>query len=286
MSTPPAPAGPVLKWKDNPTPTGEIITSTAWHNDFRYEAIKLIAGGFTLDVSNPSAKNITFENFDFKSYPVGSIAEAKALAEHHAAGKPMPAKDVERGTETPPDTTPPPPSAPTHAFLVEKAAAWLAAQSCAVVITEMASAGGETPDAIGWAQRGNSILIEVKISRADFLADRFKAFRRDPWRGMGSLRYYCAPAGLLTAQDLPTGWGLLEWNGKKLLRRVKATGGHTPATQALALAHIGSGLEICLLLSALRRIGQTCPPGISIKAYTLTTQNKATLGVQPLPEPP
>lgn len=90
----------------------------------------------------------------------------------------------------------------THTELITLSAAWLRAQNCSVVITDMTHGGSETPDAIGW-QRTDSILIECKASRADFLADRHKPFRRDPERGMGMLRYYATPEGLLKPEDRP-----------------------------------------------------------------------------------
>ena len=46
---------------------------------------------------------------------------------------------------------------------------------------------GEQPDAIGFRNLA-SCLIEVKCSRADFLADRKKHFRIEPSKGMGDWR--------------------------------------------------------------------------------------------------
>lgn len=86
---------------------------------------------------------------------------------------------------------------------------------CSVAIAETANAiHGEIPDAIGWRpfkhQRCGSILVEVKVSRADFLADANKPHRKDPTIGMGNYRYYLAPEGVLTLEDLPEKWGLIE----------------------------------------------------------------------------
>src|SRR2546430_10016870 len=62
----------------------------------------------------------------------------------------------------------------THAQLVQKAVEWLRAYRCGVVLSEQACISGEMPDAIGWKRSCHSVLVECKISRADFLADRGK----------------------------------------------------------------------------------------------------------------
>ena len=156
----------------------------------------------------------------------------------------------------------------THDMLVEAAAAWLRSR-CSVVITEMAHLESETPDAIGWKSK-TSILIECKASRADFLADRWKPFRRDPGSGMGAVRYYCAPSGMLKAEELPEGWGLLE------LRAGRLRVAKQPPAKKFPRRHIA---EITLLLSALRRIGQTVSPGMSVRHYVIETKCRASLGV-------
>lgn len=64
---------------------------------------------------------------------------------------------------------------------------------------------GELPDALGF-RNGASCLIECKTSRADFLPDRKKRFRIDPKLGMGDWRFMLTPKGLVTVDELPTGW--------------------------------------------------------------------------------
>lgn len=106
----------------------------------------------------------------------------------------------------------------THAELVERAARWLTkTQRCPVVVTEIVtlSVTGESPDAIGW-HHGFSHLVECKASRSDFLADRKKPFRVDPAQGMGDYRWYMTRPGLLSPDELPDGWGLLEVNQKQV----------------------------------------------------------------------
>src|SRR5437870_1590459 len=71
----------------------------------------------------------------------------------------------------------------THAQLVQMAVNWLRSYRCGVVLSEQACVSGEMPDAIGWKRGCHSVLVECKISRADFLADRSKAFRQK--RGLG-----------------------------------------------------------------------------------------------------
>lgn len=72
----------------------------------------------------------------------------------------------------------------------------------------------ESPDAIGWKNHGWSILVECKVSRADFLADLKKPHRVNPDGGMGQTRYFLTPPGLLKVDELPATWGLLEVRGR------------------------------------------------------------------------
>lgn len=76
---------------------------------------------------------------------------------------------------------------------------------------------GEQPDSLGF-RSGISCLIECKTSRSDFLADRKKKFRRAPELGMGDWRFMLTPKDLIKVEELPTGWGLLETTGKRILK--------------------------------------------------------------------
>src|SRR5438477_1925411 len=105
-----------------------------------------------------------------------------------------------------------------HEKLVAKAVAWLRRYRCGVVLSEQSCSSGETPDAIGWKRASHSVIVECKISRADFLADREKPFRRKPEIGMGCERYYLTLAELLKPDELPSGWGLLELRGREVHR--------------------------------------------------------------------
>jgi len=61
----------------------------------------------------------------------------------------------------------------THAALVKSAIEWLRSKyRCGIVLSEQACISGEIPDAIGWKGKNHSVVIECKVSRADFLAER------------------------------------------------------------------------------------------------------------------
>jgi hypothetical protein len=74
-------------------------------------------------------------------------------------------------------------------------------------------AGGEQPDAIGVKSCGESFLVEVKVSRADFLADKKKPWRKSDFNAYGSYRAYLTPKGLLSPDEIPYGWQLWEVHG-------------------------------------------------------------------------
>lgn len=82
---------------------------------------------------------------------------------------------------------------------------------------------GEQPDVLGIASCGESILLEVKTSRSDFLADKKKPWRANPQRGIGDFRAYLTPKGLLCPEEVPYGWMLWEVQGvnKPTLKVIK-----------------------------------------------------------------
>ena len=134
----------------------------------------------------------------------------------------------------------------THAQLVERAVRWLRAYRCGVVLSEQACVSGEMPDAIGWKRASHSVLVECKVTRADFLADLGKLFRLKPEKGVGCERFYLTPPALVKVEELPPGWGLLE------LRR-----GRVETVQAAAKnlrTATGFRYEMNLLLASLRRV--------------------------------
>lgn len=134
----------------------------------------------------------------------------------------------------------------THAQLVDKAVHWLRGYRCGVVLSEQACVSGEMPDAIGWKKACHSVLVECKVSRSDFLADRAKAFRVKPEQGVGCERFYLSPAALIQGEELPPGWGLLEFNRGRIEMI-------HPSAKRLRTA-VGFGYEMNLLLASLRRV--------------------------------
>ncbi len=134
----------------------------------------------------------------------------------------------------------------THAQLVDRAVRWLRGYRCGVVLSEQACASGEMPDAIGWKQASHSVLVECKVTRADFLADRAKPFRQKPEKGVGCERFYLAPAELIRVEELPTGWGLLA------LRRGRIEMLRASAKNLRSAT--GFRCEMNLLLASLRRV--------------------------------
>lgn len=100
----------------------------------------------------------------------------------------------------------------THKDLVQLAYKWvLKNASCGIAFKEFVSSNnsGECPDVIGFGSYEHSVLIEVKVSRSDFIADRKKRFRKEPKLGMGRYRFMCVPKGLITKDELPDNWGLI-----------------------------------------------------------------------------
>lgn len=65
------------------------------------------------------------------------------------------------------------------------------------------------------------MLVEVKVSRSDFLRDKHKPHRHTG--GLGDFRYYMCPEGMIKIEDLPDRWGLL-WVNKR--GHVKLMAGH------------------------------------------------------------
>ena len=135
----------------------------------------------------------------------------------------------------------------THELLVEKAVEWLRRYRCGIVLSEQACCTGEVPDAIGWKKQCHSVLIECKVSRADFLADRQKPWRQKPELGVGTERFYLAPPKVIGPEELPSGWGLLEFSRRKVTTVVK------PSRKSLR-SQEGFLTEMNLLLASLRRV--------------------------------
>ena len=135
----------------------------------------------------------------------------------------------------------------THSRLVDEAVHWLRMKyRCGIVLSEQSCSSGETPDAIGWKGRNHSVVVECKISRSDFLADAAKPWRVKSEGALGCERYYLASAGMISCDELPTGWGLLEIRGREI-RIARKSRKNLRGSEGLAM-------EMNLLLASLRRV--------------------------------
>jgi hypothetical protein len=139
-------------------------------------------------------------------------------------------------------------SSMTHSQLVARAVNWLRHQyHCGIILSEQSCATGEVPDAIGWKGLCRSVLVECKVSRADFLADARKPFRLSPQDGIGCERWYLAPPRLIGPHELPPHWGLLECARREVRVAVKAS-------RRDQRGSVGLMKEMNLLLASLRRV--------------------------------
>lgn len=88
---------------------------------------------------------------------------------------------------------------------------------CRIAFTEARNGykTGEIPDAIGFrygVYDEGTVLVEAKTTRSDFLSDKNKPHRINSDLGIGVYRYFIAPEGLISVDELPEKWGLLEVN--------------------------------------------------------------------------
>lgn len=131
----------------------------------------------------------------------------------------------------------------THEELRKAAVRWLTkSKKCSVVLSEMVSAAGDIPDAIGW-KYGMSHMVECKASRSDFHANKNKPHERAQ-SGVGCLRFFlCAPEIIKVDDLLESNYGLLwlESGGIRLKKEPVAR-------------ETNHRKEISMLTSALRRV--------------------------------
>ncbi len=124
----------------------------------------------------------------------------------------------------------------SHGDLVKKAATWLRTKRCGLIVCEASAwSTREFPDAIGWRPNGYSVLVECKVSRADFQRDKVKPSRLSLKESMGRERWYLAPQGLLRASDMPTGYGLIETDGGPIRIVWKAATDERPGRESAEL---------------------------------------------------
>jgi hypothetical protein len=135
-----------------------------------------------------------------------------------------------------------------HDFLRKCAVRWLTGtKKCSVVLSEMSSAAGEIPDAVGW-KYGNSILVECKVSLSDIHANQFKSHIRSE-KGVGRFRYLMVPMGLIGVDHFARlghfkDWGLLYLHENSSVRVRKESESRETDEHR----------EILMLTSALRRV--------------------------------
>lgn len=127
----------------------------------------------------------------------------------------------------------------THNELNTLAVKWLKrpesanGPGCQVALTEVGGLyGGERADAFGyrWGFNAGSVVVESKISRSDFFADRGKPHRKGTTPGMGTYRYFICPEGMIDINHLPHRWGLLWVNSRG---HVKLKAGHVCCSRAM-----------------------------------------------------
>lgn len=95
-------------------------------------------------------------------------------------------------------------------------------------------------------------MVEVKVSRSDFLADKRKKFRGNPKPGVGDWRFYLSPEGVVNEEDLPEGWGLLHYKNGKVF---KVCGVPHRAKWGKSYPFLSNKeVEVSMLTSALRRV--------------------------------
>jgi hypothetical protein len=148
----------------------------------------------------------------------------------------------------------------THRDLCIRAAKYLRSNGivpfhkCAYSVCELERIG-ECPDAFGWSS-GSTQLIEAKATRSDFLSDKKKYWRKNPYFGLGSYRSYICPEGLIEESELPRAWGLLYVLESGKILEIKEAESQACSHQA----------EVNLISSILRR-NEIKPQMFSYKEY-------------------
>lgn len=156
----------------------------------------------------------------------------------------------------------------THKELCQLAVKWLRrpnsqkGHGCEIAVSEASSGwDGECPDAIGFKMQRivKSVLVEVKTSRADFLADKNKPHRNGTVQALGNWRYYMCPTDIIQPEELPEKFGLLYVNKRGHIKHIVSpfinTGGYSYAHQWMSDNFQETNLfrEVFLLARLLRR---------------------------------
>lgn len=88
----------------------------------------------------------------------------------------------------------------------------------------------------GWSsdisEHCEAMAIEVKVSRTDFRSrsQKYKEFSSFP---LGNYQYVLCPAGLIVPLECHPEWGLLWWDGKRMVNKKKAPKMEMTAQQKL-----------------------------------------------------
>jgi len=145
----------------------------------------------------------------------------------------------------------------THAELCERGRRWLTGTArCPIALIEFVALLPEIPDAIGFRESGrDSVLIECKTSRSDFLRDAKKRHRQEGASALGSYRYYLSPPGVIRIEDLPDKWGLLhvKARGVELIAGADPKRTYWPPETDVWRWEVGFGEKV-LMFSALQRV--------------------------------
>ena len=153
-----------------------------------------------------------------------------------------------------------------HDQLVTRAVRWCMSRKggdCVLAVSELTTSQSETPDVLGWRGPKHTVLVECKSSRADFLADKTKLFRRQPELGMGNQRYYLCWPHVIEVSDLPDKWGLM-WQER-----------YTRVLRFAVYQPVERDIETSVLLSAIRRKPGECGKSVSARWYQWGTKNRA-----------
>ncbi len=83
------------------------------------------------------------------------------------------------------------------------------------------------------ARNAAPAIYEVKVSRADFLADLAKPEKREAYAALAEAVYYCCPDGIASKGEVPDGFGLIcevEEGRFELRKKARRTKGFVLAT--------------------------------------------------------
>lgn len=115
------------------------------------------------------------------------------------------------------------------------------------IAVELVTLTAENPDI--WATNGyHTTLVEVKTSHSDFIADKNKWVRSTAAeiadKQLGNFRYYLCPKDIIGIDEIPDKWGLLIFDGKKIMKVKQAT-----------YQKSSTDAELLVLTSIMRRCG-------------------------------